>query len=285
MPVLYCYYDMLIQYNELRCNMDNKKFEEMYGEPSLKVFEDIAEDEFAEALKILMDKKRKNNVDMKTIANEMQIAESTLSSYRNCKMSPTLSKIKMVAIYFDCPTDYLFGIIDDETYNDEQAATARITGLKKSSIAKLENAKAKKIISEIDSIISHNDFVEIAYKIKEYKKLKFDYLKDRHLNTLENAYSNGYDVSYKDVIARDTKALPHKYKIKADNVNNNSVELRKKRKVLSYELYSILKLFENIIEDISLEKELKNEFESGDASKKMPALINLLHHMEERENE
>ena len=66
---------------------------------------------FADTLDDLIDeKKRRDHISQNTIASEIGVASSILSSWSNDTKTPSLDNLTRIAKYFDTSTDYLLGL-------------------------------------------------------------------------------------------------------------------------------------------------------------------------------
>ncbi len=71
---------------------------------------------FGDRLRILIEER---NITQKNLANKLNIAPSTVSSYAQNTREPDFETLKMIASYFNVTTDYLLG------YKSNDAGTTR----------------------------------------------------------------------------------------------------------------------------------------------------------------
>ncbi|MDD4565028.1 MAG: helix-turn-helix transcriptional regulator [Eubacteriales bacterium] len=123
-----------------------------------------------------------NNTTAKILADEIEVSEGILSGYRRNLNAPSISKLKKIADYFGCSTDYLLG--KDEYQEKGIEEIRKRLGLSKNAVEMIENLfvmgysdlyskllegdSFRTIINLMDLIRKHQEtYSEIAKELSE----------------------------------------------------------------------------------------------------------------------
>ena len=77
------------------------------------------------------------NVKQKELAEMIGVTDNTISYFCSGKRIPNTQQIKCIADYFDVSADYLLGISNDTTKNEDVKAICDYTGLSEKAVNKL----------------------------------------------------------------------------------------------------------------------------------------------------
>jgi transcriptional regulator with XRE-family HTH domain len=92
------------------------------------------EDGFMEWWKRFIELREEKGVYQKDVAEYLGVAKNTYSQYEKGKREPSIEKIKLLALYYNCSIDYLIGSTDNKNSNSDSI----IASLKKLKINDLK---------------------------------------------------------------------------------------------------------------------------------------------------
>jgi transcriptional regulator with XRE-family HTH domain len=150
----------------------------------------------SERLSDLLDKMSKNFVMTGAdLAEKADISEGIISGYRQNKNTPSVAKLKNMAIALGVNADYLLGLSEIPKGNAHDTAIAEKLGLSKDAITALvrfNKGHSKDFVSAVNAFIDSVYFCEIINAILDAKaaKLHLDYNKSLSVEEMEAIYKN-----------------------------------------------------------------------------------------------
>lgn len=149
----------------------------------MESFKDITKENLADRLgDLIEEKKEKEKLTNKQIADGIDIGQAQLSKILNHKIELGISSLVKIARYFHVSTDYLLGLTELQSKKDEFKIIYKVTGLLDGSITNLANMNKndKESIYILNLLLDHKKESSKPFKklLVVFKKFLLSLLKD-----------------------------------------------------------------------------------------------------------
>lgn len=149
----------------------------------MESFKDITKENLADRLgDLIEEKKEKEKLTNKQIADGIDIGQAQLSKILNHKIELGISSLVKIARYFHVSTDYLLGLTELQSKKDEFKIIYKVTGLLDGSITNLANMNKndKESIYILNLLLDHKKESSKPFKklLVVFKKFLLSLLND-----------------------------------------------------------------------------------------------------------